>query len=114
MFLGDALSRFGLAAIIAIRKREEQLGLPRIPIAMLTANTSETHRKAAMESGTDAFISKPLTLESLVRGSTSFWFFDRHGTMRGVQARLSMRGRVASQARPTGRCCLLKTRTSQG
>ncbi len=58
----------GLAAIKAIRQREERLGLPRMPIAMLTANTSEAHRKAALEGGADGFIAKPLTLEALVVG----------------------------------------------
>lgn len=58
----------GLTAISSIRNREERLGQPRMPIAMLTANTSEEHRQAAKNSGADAFISKPLTVEALIAG----------------------------------------------
>ena len=58
----------GLAAVAAIREREQRLGLPRVPIAMLTANTSGAHRKAADEHGADGFIAKPLTLDTLVGG----------------------------------------------
>ncbi len=58
----------GITATCAIRKREENLGLRRMPIAMLTANTSEAHRQTAHKSGADGFIAKPITMEVLVNG----------------------------------------------
>ena len=58
----------GLTAVSEIRKLEHEQNLPRIPIAMLTANTSNAHREAATRSGADGFISKPLTPETLVAG----------------------------------------------
>lgn len=58
----------GLAATRMLREREDRLGLCRTPIAMLTANTSESHRNSAAECGADAFISKPITTAVLFHG----------------------------------------------
>lgn len=58
----------GLTAVAEIRGREIALGRPRLPIAMLTANTSESQRREAIAVGADAVIAKPVTAESLLQG----------------------------------------------
>jgi len=61
----------GVTAIKEIRERERRCGLPRIPIAMLSANTADSYREAAADSGADRFISKPFSLEAWVTASTN-------------------------------------------
>jgi signal transduction histidine kinase len=56
----------GLTAIAAIRRLEQERGRVRIPIAIVSANAMDEHRKAALASGADMHISKPLTPEILV------------------------------------------------
>jgi CheY-like chemotaxis protein len=58
----------GLAATLAIRRIEAAEGRAPIPIAMMTANTSDDHRAQAAAAGADGFISKPVTSESLLTG----------------------------------------------
>ena len=58
----------GLTAVRTIRQQEASLEAPRIPIAMLTANSSDAHRNAATEAGADGFIAKPLTVTALLMG----------------------------------------------
>jgi signal transduction histidine kinase/CheY-like chemotaxis protein len=62
----------GLTANRAIREIERTRGLRRTPILMLSANAMPEHVKAALESGADAHVAKPITpprlVEALQRG----------------------------------------------
>ena len=58
----------GVAAVGRIRAVEEAEGLPRTPIAMLTANALAEHRAAAIAAGADGHIAKPITPASLMEG----------------------------------------------
>jgi CheY-like chemotaxis protein len=58
----------GLAATREIRRREREAGVAATPIAMLTANAMEEHRRMAFEAGADHHIPKPFTPESLFAG----------------------------------------------
>lgn len=58
----------GLQATRSIREIEEAEARSRTPIGMMTANTSEMHRRRASESGADIFISKPVTSDVLLVG----------------------------------------------
>ncbi|MBW8815070.1 MAG: response regulator [Caulobacterales bacterium] len=58
----------GLAATAEIRRRERELGVAAMPIAMLTANAMREHAEAAAAAGADHLIAKPVTPESLVEG----------------------------------------------
>lgn len=56
----------GLAATACIRRYEAECGCPRTPIAMFTANAFADSNIAAMASGADGVITKPVTLPTLV------------------------------------------------
>ena len=56
----------GLSATRAIRALEAQEGRDRTPVVMLTANALQTHKDQAVAAGADAFLSKPITPESLM------------------------------------------------
>jgi PAS domain S-box-containing protein len=58
----------GLGATAAIRDLERRSGRARTPIAMLTANAMPDHVRAAMDSGCDSHIAKPLTPQRLFAG----------------------------------------------
>ncbi|HZZ87224.1 MAG TPA: ATP-binding protein [Caulobacteraceae bacterium] len=58
----------GLAATREIRRREREAGVQATPIAMLTANAMDEHRRMAFEAGADHHIPKPFTPESLFAG----------------------------------------------
>ena len=58
----------GLTATRQIRQIETFERRPRTPIAMLTANSSNEHRRQALAAGADVFIAKPVTAESLFTG----------------------------------------------
>jgi CheY-like chemotaxis protein len=58
----------GLSATRELRRIEREAGAPRTPIAMLTANAMDEHRRAALEAGADHHIAKPVTPESLIEG----------------------------------------------
>ncbi|MFI4936159.1 MAG: ATP-binding protein [Caulobacterales bacterium] len=58
----------GLAATREIRRLEREAGVSPTPIAMLTANAMEEHRRMAAEAGATDHITKPITPESLVAG----------------------------------------------
>jgi PAS domain S-box-containing protein len=58
----------GLAATREIRRLERESGAAATPIAMLTANAMDEHRRMAFEAGADHHISKPFTPESLFAG----------------------------------------------
>jgi signal transduction histidine kinase len=55
----------GLAATADIRRRERNLGLPRVPILALTATATETDRQVCLDAGIDEVIAKPFTPEQL-------------------------------------------------
>jgi signal transduction histidine kinase/ActR/RegA family two-component response regulator len=60
----------GLTAIGRIRELERTRGLPRTPIAVLSANASDEHRATATRAGADGYIAKPVTPHSLISGIT--------------------------------------------
>ncbi len=67
----------GLEAIAAIRALEGREGLPRIPIAVLSANVVERQRDLALRAGADLYLAKPITpaallggIEALLRGAS--------------------------------------------
>ena len=55
----------GLAAAAQIRRQEQALGLPRLPIIALTATATSADRNACLMAGMDGVITKPFTLEEL-------------------------------------------------
>ncbi len=67
----------GLSATREIRRRERENGLPRTPIAMLTANAMPSHRAMAAEAGASHHIAKPITPESLIGGIVAALEADR-------------------------------------
>jgi CheY-like chemotaxis protein len=58
----------GLSAIREIRQREAELGLPRTPIAVLSANAMEHHKRESLSVGADLHLSKPITASALIDG----------------------------------------------
>jgi CheY-like chemotaxis protein len=58
----------GLSAVKEIRRHEAALGLPRTPIAMLSANAMADHIEQAIAAGCDLHIAKPVTPHSLLQG----------------------------------------------
>ncbi len=57
----------GLTAVRELRRRELQLGHPRTPVIMLTANALGEHVEAARAAGADRHMSKPLRPDALIR-----------------------------------------------
>ncbi|MDR3630156.1 MAG: response regulator [Desulfocapsaceae bacterium] len=57
----------GFDATQAIREREAQYGLPRIPIVAMTANAMESTRDHCLSIGMDDFIAKPIKPEILMK-----------------------------------------------
>ena len=59
----------GLSAVREIRELERaDPARPRTPIAMLSANAMEHHRRESLDSGADLHIAKPVTPDSLLAG----------------------------------------------
>lgn len=56
----------GLTAIREIRQIESELGLPRTPIAVLSANAMADHVEAAMTAGADLHVAKPVKPATLI------------------------------------------------
>ena len=56
----------GLAATRAIRALEQDGGLPRIPLVMLSANAMRQHQEDARAAGADQHLAKPFTPTSLI------------------------------------------------
>ncbi|MBW8304835.1 MAG: response regulator, partial [Brevundimonas sp.] len=56
----------GLEAVKRIRAREGELGLPPVPICMLTANALPHFQTMALEAGADGFLTKPISATALV------------------------------------------------
>jgi len=55
----------GLAATHEIRRQEQTLGLPRVPIVALTATAADEDRQQCLAAGMDDFLAKPFTQEQL-------------------------------------------------
>jgi signal transduction histidine kinase len=60
----------GLEATRRIRTREARLGLPRVPVIAVTANTSMDDREACRDAGMDHFLCKPFSERELVSAVT--------------------------------------------
>jgi CheY-like chemotaxis protein len=56
----------GLDATRAIRARERELGLPRTPVLMLSANAMPEHLEASRQAGADRHLAKPIRLADLL------------------------------------------------
>ena len=56
----------GLSATTLLREREVRLGLPRLPVIMLTANALDEHVRASLDAGADRHIAKPVRAEDLL------------------------------------------------
>ncbi|MDB5468757.1 MAG: hypothetical protein JWR84_317 [Caulobacter sp.] len=70
----------GLAATREIRRLEREAGLGRTPIAMLTANAMDDHRRMAVQAGADYHMAKPITPESLFTGLVETFAAARRST----------------------------------
>jgi two-component system sensor histidine kinase/response regulator len=49
----------GFEAAAAIRRHEQEFGLPRIPIIAMTANATRADRERCLNSGMDDYVMKP-------------------------------------------------------
>jgi signal transduction histidine kinase/CheY-like chemotaxis protein len=56
----------GLSATRAIRAREAEFGLPRLPVVVLSANVMREHVEASNAAGADDHIGKPVRAEALI------------------------------------------------
>lgn len=63
----------GMEASIEIRKYEKQNGLPYVVIIALTALTSLEAKQAAMDSGVDRFLSKPISMKEIRKVVEEYW-----------------------------------------
>lgn len=57
----------GLEATLAIRAREAQENLPRLPIVAMTAHALPSDRDSCLDAGMDGYASKPLKLKTLLQ-----------------------------------------------
>ena len=57
----------GLSATRAIRTLETRMGLPRLPIVVLSANVMREHVAASAEAGADDHVAKPVRAETLIK-----------------------------------------------
>ena len=55
----------GFGATAEIRMREDQLGIPRVPIVALTADAFPETRERCLAAGMDDFVTKPVSVETL-------------------------------------------------
>jgi PAS domain S-box-containing protein len=58
----------GLEAIAKVRELEQTQGLPRVRIAVLSANAMDSQRMLALAAGADVYLAKPITARSLLAG----------------------------------------------
>jgi CheY-like chemotaxis protein len=56
----------GYHATRELRKREQRLGLPRLPVLALTADAFEEDAVRSREAGMDGHLAKPYTREQLL------------------------------------------------
>jgi two-component system, sensor histidine kinase and response regulator len=57
----------GITATKEIRLREKSLGKSPIPIIAMTGNSSDDYGEACRQSGINGFLTKPVTLEQLIK-----------------------------------------------
>ncbi|MCK6521702.1 response regulator [Myxococcota bacterium] len=62
----------GVEATRRLRALEEELGLTRTPIAMLTAHATQDFRERCLEAGADEFLTKPIPPSRLIRAVERF------------------------------------------
>jgi CheY-like chemotaxis protein len=62
----------GLDATREIRRREQALGLPRIPIIAMTANAMQGDREICLEAGMDDYLTKPVKSDAMY-GCLAHW-----------------------------------------
>ena len=56
----------GLSATALLREYERDMGLPRTPVIMLTANALDEHIRSSQEAGADLHLSKPIHAQALI------------------------------------------------
>jgi CheY-like chemotaxis protein len=56
----------GLSATMDIRERESEHRSARTPIIGLSGHTSDSRRQAALDSGMDAYVTKPYTPQAVM------------------------------------------------
>lgn len=56
----------GQSATTEIRRPEKQLGWPRTPVVVLTANTMDEDKKRALDADMDDFLARPIHKEMLL------------------------------------------------
>jgi CheY-like chemotaxis protein len=56
----------GLDAIAAIRRHEEEMAVPPVPIMVLSADSQEKTRHTVLAHGASGFVTKPLDPDALV------------------------------------------------
>jgi CheY-like chemotaxis protein len=56
----------GLSATALLREYEREMGLPRTPVIMLTANALDEHIRSSRDAGADLHLSKPIHAQALI------------------------------------------------
>ena len=56
----------GLSATALLREFEREMGLPRTPVIMLTANALDEHIRSSHDAGADLHLSKPIHAQALI------------------------------------------------
>jgi CheY-like chemotaxis protein len=56
----------GLSATALLRAYEREMGLPRTPVIMLTANALDEHIRSSQDAGADLHLSKPIHAQALI------------------------------------------------
>jgi len=88
----------GYEATIALRKRERELGLRRLPVIAVTANALSGDRERCTEVGMDDYLAKPFThaqLEAIVRAALA-------AARDSLPPTSTDRGSKGAEVRPTG------------
>ncbi len=61
----------GLSATALLREYEREMGLPRTPVIMLTANALDEHIRSSHDAGADMHLSKPIHAQALIESIMS-------------------------------------------
>jgi len=85
----------GLEATTSIRKREQQLGLPRTRIVALTAHASDEDRAVCAETGMDGYLTKPVRKDLLLNVLQ-----ETHGTFAQADGALEQQDGLAESTAP--------------